>query len=159
MTDYKNVIYGAIVLVVGFLFVFLIGLFNIYNSFLKSLSVVGYVSFNSEKIDTVYTILGEKKVCEYNSYIESGSERYELIYCDDILKSEDYLKYSVYLLGEGFIKTQDDKGNSWYVKESVANNKVIGVYMDEESSTIVYQKGDGYLYEKTDEKSEDSKYL
>ena len=37
--------------------------------------------------------------------------------------------------------------------------KVIGVYIDEESSTIVYQKGDGYLYEKNDEKSEDSKYL
>jgi len=157
MTDYKNVLYGAVILVVGFLVVFLIGLFNIYNSFLKSLSDIGYVSFNSEKVDTLYTVIGEKKVCKYSSYIESGKERYEIEYCDKELEANDYLKYSVYLMEEGFVLTQDDKGNSWYVKESLDNNKVIGVYIDEDESTIIYQKADGYLYE--DETIEDSRFV
>ena len=160
MTDYKNVLYGATFLVVGFLLVFLIGLFNIYKSFVRSFSVIGYVSFNSEKVDTLYTVLGEKKVCKYNSYLDDiGNERYEIVYCDNVLDSNDYMKYSVFLMEDGFVLTQDDIGNSWYVKESVDNDKIIGVYIDESESTIIYQKADGYLYDKEDNKAENSKYV
>ena len=157
MVDYKNILYASIAIVSSLLLVFLIGLLNIYNSFLNTLSIVDYVSFNSEKIDTINTVAGERKICSYDSYIEEGHERYEIGYCGS-LTSDDTLKYGVYLLGEGFIKVKDDKNREWYVRESVDDNKLLGVYIDPVESIIIYQKTDGHLYEDP-EPNEDSKYL
>ena len=154
MTDYRNILYATIVIVCGFLLIFLIGFTNIYRSFLKDLALIDYVSFNSEKVDTINKVVGDnKRICTYDSYIEEGHERYEIRYCDQI-SSDDFNLYTSYLMNEGFVETFDDNNVKWYVKESVDNNKIIGVHVDESKSTLVYQKSDGYLYEKEEEADE-----
>ncbi len=109
-------------------------------SSLGNIQTTEYVELGDDEIPTIYNVLGEKRLCSYNSETSYNGRIIHYQYCDGELNYDEYDEYISYLLGkEDFLGSNN---NSYVVlqKNSVDDEQIILVKIDKYTNEISYSK-------------------
>ena len=111
-----------------------------------------YIEFGDAEIPTVYSVLGEKNVCSYNSETTYSGKVVHYQYCDGELNYDEYNKYISYLLeNEDFLGSNT---NSYVVLQKDADDEqTILVKIDKANNEIVYSIISGSIKDNYNEDS------
>lgn len=114
------------------------------------------IEFNDDKIPSIYSVVGEKKIVGTNSEIENDIRKTTLTYKAGTISKKDMQAYVDYLRKEEkYVYTLDSKSGAdgtmiQLGKESVTSGKVVLVdvlypSVDSESTKIMYRLGAGTI--------------
>lgn len=134
-----------------------VGLLVIFSVLLVSCasSTAAEIEINEDKVPSIYSVIGEKKIVGTSSEIKNKVRSTTLTYKAGSISEKDIHKYIDYLQEEEFIHTLDSKQTSdgtlvQLGKDSVTTSDIVLVdliypTMDSESVKIMYRSGPGTL--------------
>ena len=108
--------------------------------FLSNQNNVEYVDLSGDEIPTIYYVVGERNICNYETSYKNDEIQITYEYCDGELSNSDYMEYVNYLENyEDFVNISDYSSIN-LVKESDEEGMYIGVEIDRYSDSFVYYK-------------------
>lgn len=139
------IIFGILGLFVFGIIGLVVIIFFFVFSIMNTIQMEEYVSFNKDKISSIYSVVGEKKLCSVNSSEYNGEHTIIYEYCDYSLTINEFNVYKDYLIENENFKEIDSYEDVLIVKESVESGMIIEVIIDYDSFTIIYGKKFGNL--------------
>ena len=119
---------------------FIAGVFIIILALLGSEANKDYVDLSGDEVPTIYYVIGEKNICNYDSSYNGDEMEITYEYCDNELTADELDEYIEYLIeNEGFTDMITYPSTN-LVKESDNSDMYIGVEIYKNSNTIIYYK-------------------
>lgn len=118
------------------------------NNTSKDYSNAKYIEIKGEKIDSIYNVIGSKKITKVNEGIDSTGNYIEITYSD--LKISEITDYMAKFKAKNYALISSDAEKVVIANESKETGKIITITIKllDDETVIKYSKGNGTLERK-----------
>lgn len=126
--------------IIGIIVLFIFAIFFTVKEALTEFETLEYVTFENDRIPTIYHVIGEKDICNISTSDNITSTQYNLTYCSNSLTKSEMNDYLDYLIeNENFTEVENTYDRT-IIKDSYDTNMKIKISIDYYEESITYYK-------------------